>query len=324
MRTWKWVLGLAVLAMVSGTLFAGQRVKTIRAGNIVTTEGALHLGMVEMDKELDRLSGGAIRLKIYPNAQLGGLTELIESVQSGNLDMAVAASAFIANFAPDLTVFDLPFLLENYEQVDKLLDGDIGVGLLNKLSDSNIKGLGWFEVGFRSLAVAPRRIEKVSDVKGLRLRTMSNKMHQELFRALGCDPVPMDWGDAFTALQQGAIDGCENAISVMYDNKTYEVCKNGAVTNHVYTPAGLIMSMSRWNSFSPEEQAMIAKAAAVASKFAREENRRQEDVAIEKLAKVGMTFTRPDIAPFREMAKTVYDNHPELKDIVARVRKEIQ
>jgi tripartite ATP-independent transporter DctP family solute receptor len=318
------MLLLAFFTLISGMLFAGQRVKTIRAGNIVTTDGALHLGMVEMDKELDRLSRGGIRLRIYPNAQLGGLTELIESVQSGNLDMAVAASAFIANFAPDLGVFDLPFLLEDYEQVDKLLEGEIGVDLLNKLSESNIKGLGWFEVGFRSLAVTPRKIERVSDIEGLRIRTMSNKMHQELFRALGCDPVPMDWGDAFTALQQGAIDGCENAISVMYDNKTYEVCKNGAVTNHVYTPAGLIMSMDRWNSFSPEEREMVTKAAIVASKFAREENRRQEAVAIENLAKVGMTFTHPDIALFREKAKTVYNNHPELKDIVERVRKEVQ
>jgi tripartite ATP-independent periplasmic transporter solute receptor, DctP family len=324
MRTRKWALLLAVFVLTAAPLFAGQRVKTIRVGHIVTTEGAFHLALTEMDKELDKLSDGKIRLKIYPNGQLGMLIELIESVQSGNLDMAVAASAFIANFAPDLTVFDLPFLLDDYEQVDKLLDGEIGVGLLDKLGESNIKGLGWFEVGFRSLAITTKKINSVEDMEGLRLRTMSNKLHQELFRALGCDPVPMDWGDAFTALQQRAIDGSENSLSVMYDNKTYEVSKNGAITNHVYTPAGLIMSMDKWNSFTPEEQEIIVKAAAVAARFARDENRRQEEVAMENLTKVGMTFTYPEIEPFRKKAMAVYDMHPELKDVVAKVREQVK
>jgi TRAP-type C4-dicarboxylate transport system substrate-binding protein len=159
---------------------------------------------------------------------------------------------------------------------------------------------------------------------GLRLRTQSSRIHQELFRALGCDPVPMSLGDAFVALQQGAIDGFENSYSGMYDSKTYEICKFGAITNHVYTPAIYFMCLDRWNELTPAEQAMFLEAGAIAAKVARAENRRQEAAAVKNLEVEGMKFTTADLTEFRKKAMTVYDAHPELADSIAAIRDAIR
>lgn len=295
----------------------------IRTAHIVTLEGAFHKAFLVMDEDLQKQSGGTMKLEIFPNAMLGGLTELIEAVQTGNLDMAVSASSFITNFVPDLAVFDLPFLFKDYAHVDKVLDGELGQNLLAKMEANNIKGLAWWEVGFRSVANSKFAIQTVDDIKGIRIRTMSNQIHQELFRELGADAVPMDWGDAFVGLQQGAIDACENAISVMYDNKTYEVCPYGSVTNHVYTPAGLLMSIKRWNSFTEQQKTWLMDSVKAGTKMAREENRRQELTAIDNLKKVGMNFVYPDVEPMRKKVLPVYDRHPELQEAVKQVRAEM-
>ena len=317
------VLALCLLAGISaGAAGAGEKI--FRVGHITTTEYPFHKALLVMDEELGRRSNGTLRLRIYPNAQLGDLTELIESVQMGNLDMAISSTSFITNFCPTLNLFEMPFLFENYEQVDKVLESPVGDSFLAQVAEANLKGLGWFETGFRSMATRSRPVNGAEDMVGLRLRTQSSKIHQELFRALGSDPAPMSLGDAFVALQQGAIDGYENAYSGMYDNKTYEVCKYGSVTNHVYTPAMFFMSLDRWNGLGEEEQRIFAESALVAARVARAELRKLEEVAVENLAKEGMIFNTVDLTDFRKKAMVVYDNHPELAEHVAKVRELIR
>lgn len=308
--------------MFAGRAGAGEKV--FRVGHITTTENSFHKALLALDEELNKRTNGGLRLRIYPNAQLGDLTELIESVQMGNLDMAISSTSFITNFCSALDVFDMPFLFENYEQVDRVLDSPVGLSYLDKVADANLKGLGWFETGFRSMATRSKPIRDASDMVGFRLRTQSSKIHQELFRALGADPAPMSLGDAFVALQQGAIDGYENSYSGMYDNKSYEVCKYGSITNHVYTPAMLFMSLDRWNGLNETERKAFMESAAVAAKVARAENRRQEEAAVDNLSKEGMIFNTADLAEFRKKSMAVYDNHPELADAVAEVREIIR
>lgn len=293
----------------------------LKIGHASPEDSAFQVGLEAFKKQIEEKSNGTITVEIFPNGQLGSLRELVESVQMGNIDATVAASSYISNFCPEIAAFDLPFLLKDYDHVDKVLDGEAGKYLADQLPPKNLILLGWWELGFRNITTnKDHKINSVDDLKGLRIRVMANPIYQEMFQSLGCDPVPLDWSETFTALQQGTVDGQENSIASIYEGKIYEVNKYVAVTQHTYTPAGFIMSSKTWNKLSQEQQQIIIEAAANATKLQRQESRKREDEYIKVLKNNGMEFTYPDLTKFKEASEKVYEKHPELAQIVERVK----
>ena len=238
-------------------------------------------------------SNGRIQATVYPDGQLGkGERELLEAVQQGTIDIYVGSTGPISGFNPNIGILDLPFLFNDYGHVDKVLDGPIGQKLLDDLEKAQFKALAFWENGFRNLTNSRRAVRVPADARGLKIRTMENRMHMAAWEAVGANPVPMAWGEVYMALQQGTIDGQENPIAVIHSAKIYEVQKYLSMTQHVYSPAVLIVSLKKWQSMPRQDQEMLLKTAREVALYERQLGRDMEEKQIAELSDRGMKVER--------------------------------
>ena len=308
-------LALSCVAALSGCSQDDGKI-VIRMAQASAADGAIGLSMDNFAKDVEEKSNGRIVVHTFHNGQLGTERENIESVQMGNLDIAVVNQSVLVNFFPDISVFDLPYTITSAEHADKVFLGEIGQSFLNKLPEVRLHGLAIWESGFRNLTNSKREVNTADDVKGLRIRVMENKIHQDLWGALGADPVPMSWSDAYTGMQQGAIDGQENPATVIDKNNVVEVNKNMAMTEHCYSTVFLVMAPKTWDRLSPEDQKLITDCMNKASLDERALSRKMDKEAITTLESKGMVVTYPDKSLFIERSKPVREfyskDFPEL------------
>ena len=255
----KSVMGVAVMTALLLTGCGGQNDGkiTLRMAQASASDGAIGKSMDEFAQEVNEKSNGRISVHTFHNGQLGSERENIESVQMGDLDMAVVNQSVLVNFEPSIAVFDLPYTITSTEHADKVFLGEIGKEFLDKLQKVRLRGFAVWESGFRNLTNSKRPVNSVEDVSGLRIRVMENKIHQDLWAALGADPVPMSWSDAYTGLQQGALDGQENPATVIDKNNVVEVNKNMAMTEHCYSTVFILFSPKIWDRLSAEDQKLL-------------------------------------------------------------------
>ncbi|MCD8139594.1 MAG: TRAP transporter substrate-binding protein [Planctomycetaceae bacterium] len=299
-------LSVFALALVAATASAGQE---LRMSQVSAQDGAIGQSMDRWAKMVEERTEGRYVINTFHNAQLGAERDNVEGIQLGNLDIAVVNQSVLGNFVPEISVVDLPYVIQNYDHADKIFLGEIGKDFLARLDNVGIKGLAIWESGFRNLTNSKRDVNDVDDVSGLRIRVMENQIHQDLWRALGADAVPMAWGDAYTAMQQGAIDGQENPTTVIDKNNVVEVNKKLAVTEHCYATVFIIMSPARWASISPEDQKIFMETLDEANGFERELSRKMDAEAIETLKSKGMVVTTPDKAGFVEKSQPVREKY---------------
>ncbi|MCD8351615.1 MAG: TRAP transporter substrate-binding protein [Planctomycetaceae bacterium] len=299
-------LSLFALALVATTASAGQE---LRMSQVSAQDGAIGQSMDRWAKLVEERTEGRYVINTFHNAQLGAERDNVEGIQLGNLDIAVVNQSVLGNFVPEISVVDLPYVIQNYDHADKIFLGEIGKDFLARLDNVGIKGLAIWESGFRNLTNSKRDVNTVDDVSGLRIRVMENQIHQDLWRALGADAVPMAWGDAYTAMQQGAIDGQENPTTVIDKNNVVEVNKKLAITEHCYATVFIIMSPARWASISPEDQKIFMETLDEANGFERELSRKMDTEAVETLKSKGMVVTTPDKAGFVEKSQSVREKY---------------
>lgn len=238
--------------------------------------------------EVAKGTEGRFICKQFPSGALGGEREMIESVQLGTLDAVNTSTGPLGNFVPEVKIVDIPFLFRNYDHARKVMDGPVGQDLLNKMQDKGLVGLAWTENGFRHMTNNVRPIVNASDAQGLKMRTMENKVHMDGYKTFGILPTPMAFPELFTALQQGTVDGQENPIPVILSAKFAQVQKHLSLTNHVYSPAAIILSPQIWNQLSDEDKAVFVKAAQAAAKAQRQKVNDDEANGIAILKKDGM------------------------------------
>jgi len=210
------------------------------------------------------------------------------------------------------------------EHVDKVLDGPVGRKLLDDLEKANLKGLAFMENGFRNFTNSARPLEKPEDLKGLKFRTMENPVHLASVRSLGAQAVPMSWGEVYTSLQTGVIDGQENPVAIIWVNKMNEVQKYLSLTGHFYSPAPLTMSKKKFDKLKPEWQELFVKAALAAAAYERKTIRDAEKKQVEDLKSWGMDVRTVDKQLFVEAMKPAYTSfykkNPSWEAIVIEVR----
>jgi len=235
-------------------------------------------------------TNGRIEIRIYPAGQLGkGEREMTEGVQQGTIDLLVTSTGPQGGFSPSINILDFPFLFRDYAHVDSVLDGPIGRKLLDDFEKANLKGLAFWENGFRHLTNSKVPVKKVEDAKGLKIRTMENKVHLAAWKAAGLNPTPMAFGEVFTALQQKVIDGQENPVAVIYSSKFWDAGqKYFSFTAHVYSPAILMMSKKVFDSMPKEDQELFLKTALEVGKFQRKLNRDDEERKIKEMEARGV------------------------------------
>lgn len=225
-------------------------------------------------------SNGNIGVEVYSGAQLGDDTTATGMVVASQLEINNTSTAPLVGYVPELGIFDIPFLFEDEAEADKVLASEVGDYLNAKLADKGIINLAWNENGFRELTNSKRAVASVSDVAGLKIRTMENKFHQELWNSLGAAATPMSSSELYTALEQGTVDGEENPIANFYSYQFQEVQKYITISNHIYSPFLFDMSKKIWDTYDADTQAILSEAAAA---FGEEEKAINRQAAADNL-----------------------------------------
>lgn len=273
-------------------------------------------GFAKMKEILEEKSNGEITLEAHANAILGEEEETIELMQSGTLDMATVSAAPMTGFVDKYMACDLPFMFASPEEAYEFYDGPIGDELLEMTEEIGVIGLCWWENGFRNFTNDVKPIEKPEDLVGMKIRTMSSPVHVASMKALGANPTVIPFGELYSALQQGVVDGEENPIALIYSNKFYEVQDYLTLSRHFYDPSPLYISKITWDKLTADQQKIVMEAAIEARDYSRDIANSKEDGYIKEIEDSGTTvtiLTPEQIQAFQEATKDVYK---EFVDII--------
>jgi tripartite ATP-independent transporter DctP family solute receptor len=280
---------------------------TLNLGFVGGPQAPEAIGMGQMAKEIEEKTNGRIAVRLQGGGALGGDREVIEGVQLGTVDMTVSSTSVVANFVSDLKIFDIPFLFRDFDHADAVLHGPIGAEKLVACKDNGLIGLAFGGLGFRELTNNARVVKNADDVKGLKIRTQQNEMHIAVWRALGVLPTPMAIPEVYTALQQGVVDGQENPVGAIINNRFGEVQKYLSLTDHAFTPLAVLISPSAWSALSEDDQAIFSTAAKNAMDRTRKEVEAVSKSGLDVLRKQGVTAQEEvDKASFREKLRPVF------------------
>lgn len=300
----------------------GSDTKVYKVAHNLATDHPYHTGLVKFDELLKERSNGRFSLEIFPSAQLGSEREAIEGVQMGTIDMTLVSTAPLSGFSDSFLLVDLPFIFTSREHAYAVLDGEIGQQMFAGLDGTGIKGLTFFENGFRNVTNSKKPIVHPEDIKGIKIRTMENPIHMDSFRVLGADPTPMAFGELFTALQQKTVDAQENPIALMYSSKFHEVQNYLSLTGHFYAPASLLMNEGLWNDLSDEDRELILQCANDARDWQRETIKAMDDDVLKKFEEAGMVISEVDPVEWQEAMAPVYEQWQDKigKDLIEKVK----
>lgn len=321
------LISIVVLLIGSLSLLgsAADNSRVIKLSHVVNEKDSFHISALKFKEIVEEKTAGGIIIEIHPNAELGDERTLLEGMQMGTIDMGVITNGPIANFLPEIAVFEMPFLFGTPEEAYFVLDGSIGQKILKNLESMKLHGLAYSERGFRNLTNSVRAVNTASDMNGLKIRLMENPLYVDTFKALGANAVPMAWTECLTALSQGTIDGQENPVVVIYSFKLYESQKYMTLDRHTYAPATILTSLNVWNSLSPEDQKIFSEAAKEAGNAAREYNNNNEAEQLKVIKENGMEVTEnPDFDSFREAVKPVYEKYgPKFGSLLEEIQEEL-
>jgi TRAP-type transport system periplasmic protein len=288
----------------------------------------LEQGAVKFAEIVSAKSGGKMKVNLFPGGVLGGDAPNVSALQGGTIEIVVLNSGILASQVKDFAIYDFPFLFATPQEADAVVDGPFGQALHTKLADKGIVGLAYWELGFRQLTNNRRPINKVEDIAGLKLRVIPNAINIDWVKALGANPTPLAFPELYAALEQKAVDGQENPLSVILANKFAEVQKHLTLTNHQYNPQSMVFSKKVWDTLSPAEKKVLQDAALEAGTYQRTVSRDAASGTLAELKKAGMLVTElppAEMTKLRGLMKPVIDKHAATvgEDTVKGVMAEI-
>lgn len=315
MQRKRFVILFVCLVLISGILCANgeqeEGVKVIRAGHGQPIGTGLHQGFVYFKETLEEYSNGRMTVDIFDSGQLGGDRELTEGVQLGNVTMTAVSAANLGTFAKEFYVLDTYFMFRDRDHVYSVLDGPAGDAMLGGLMGKEIKGLGFWENGFRHLTNSKRVVNSTSDMVGLKIRVPDNPVQIAAWNSVGAGPAPMAWGELFTALQQKALDSQESTLESIQTMKFYEVQPYMTLTGHKYSPYVILMGASFYNGLTDDERSWVDMAIKDSIDKQRAFAAKNEKIAIKAIADSGRTeiteLSDSDRMEFRESMSTIFD-----------------
>ncbi len=312
------------LLPIVAVLFIGcnglSETKTIKLAHGLDVNHPVHKAMQRMGDELEKVSNGQMKMTIYPNQQLGTERECLELLQIGALDMTKVSGAVMENFSPRMRVFGLPFIFRDRDHAFKVFDGELGKELLEDCKKYRLKGLGYYDSGSRSFYTKKNPIETPEDLKGLKIRVMESKTAIGMVKALGGSPTPISWGEIYTSLQQGVIDGAENNPPSFYLSRHYEVCKYYTLDEHTIIPDVLVAGTHLWEGLSEQQQKWMGQVVENSIAYQRVLWLDAEEEALEAVQKAGVQVLRPDKTNFSEKVNTVYAEYRKDEEIDRLIR----
>ena len=315
-------LAAAVAISAFGAAFAQE--KTIKFTTQNPKGHPLVMGMEKFAEIVQAKSGGKIKVNLFPGGVLGGDAPVVSALQGGTIEMASMNSGILASQVKDFEVYDFPFMFASSKEADAVVDGPFGKKMHAKLEPKGLVGLTYWELGFRQITNSKRAINKVEDAEGLKLRVIPNAINVDWVKALGANPTPLACPEVYAALEQKAIDGQENPLTVIAANKFFEVQKYATLTNHQYNPQSVLISKKFWDTLSADDKKIISDAAVESTAYQRQQARAQAGTALDTVKKGGMQVNElapAELAKFREKMKPVVDKHGAA---IAETVKELQ
>ncbi|MDP2573731.1 TRAP transporter substrate-binding protein [Vibrio penaeicida] len=281
-----------IAALISIPLMALSlqvQAKNMRIGIGVPESHFEFVAMKKFEKHVEEYT--KINVDIYPSNQLGNDQEALEQIKFNAVQMNLPSPAVLGNIVKDFNILTLPFIFPTEEIANQVVDGAWGDELSSKLAKAGYVGLGYGNFGFRHVTNNVRPIESVSDLDGLKLRTMQNKAHLDAFRALGANPTPMAFSELFSSLQQGVVDGQENPYTNIYSQRLYEVQKYVSDTGHVYSWVVFVVGKKFYDGLSSVEQTTLQEASRIAIKHMRASVKTQDEKSLQSMIDAGLTYT---------------------------------
>lgn len=306
MKNHKLILSALTLgALLAAVLPAQAQERIIRWGHLNNADHPISFSVKKAAELAAAKSGGKINIREFPASQLGNEMQMQSAVRGGTQEMLSASTTSLAGVIKELALLDFPFLVSTPEQADALVAGPFGQALIDMLPEKDMIGLGFWGLGFRNATNSTRPIAKVEDFRGLKLRVIPNPVYLETFKAFNANPVPLNFGELYTALETRTVDGQENPYSVILSNKFYEVQKYVSATNHTFTQNIITISKKVWDRMSPEEQKILRESVAGTMAFHRDNTKTSADKALGELKAKGMQFNEIAPAEYARMQATV-------------------
>lgn len=297
-------------------------VTVLRLGHTLDTQHSVHKAMEYLGERLDYYSDGTMSVVIYPSSQLGTEREMVELLQIGSLAMTKVSASPLEGFAPEMKIFSVPYIFRDNDHFWRVLNSDLGDQLLSGIEDFRLKGLGYYDAGSRSFYTNDRPIETPSDLNGLKIRVLNSPTAVATVRALGGAATPVSWGELYTALQQGVVDGAENNPPSYYLSRHYEIARYYSLDEHTSVPDVMLASLPVWERLNEQQQTWLTKAMEDSVEYQRELWKTSTQESLEKVKAEGVTVVKPDKGPFVEAVKPFHKSFEgtPIGDLITQIK----
>lgn len=301
----------AILLVAIGLAGCGAEsdVRILKMGHDLDRSTPVHKAMVHMSERLAELSDGSMRLDIYSNGQLGSERELIELLQIGSLAMTKVSASPMESFVPSMKVFSLPYVFRSHDHFWRVLDSDIGQDFLEAGERVGLRGLGYYDAGSRSFYTVDTPVRSPEDLNGLKIRVQESQTSMRMVSALGGSPTPISWGELYTALSQGVVDGAENNPPSFYISKHYEVSNYYTLDEHTYVPDVVLISRYIWNSLDTQQQSWLQQAMDESVAYQKELWAQATEDALKAVEEYGVEIIYPDKTEFMDEVVSMHESY---------------
>ena len=326
-RKTSFIMGGIILSLLIGTTAYSLipkndgEVRILKLGHCLDTSHPVHLALEYMKKELEEISDGKMTLDIYSGGVLGSEVECCEQLQHGILDMTKTSAVTLENFVPTMSVFGLPYVFNSEDQYWKALNGEIGKKLLQAGDSKCLHGLCYYDAGSRNFYTKEKPIRTPADLEGVKVRVMNSQTAIAMVKALGGSPTPIAWGELYSALAQGTVDGAENNPPSFSSNKHYEVCKHFSFDGHTRVPDILLISNKIWDTLTDEQKGWLEQAAAASAEYECKLWKEKTEEAVATAKKEGVNFYDVDVSLFAEKVRPMLENveNPDVRELVKQI-----
>lgn len=305
----RWRGRLLVLSAV--TLLSACHVyddtRVLKLAHDLDQSSTVHKAMVHMADRLHELSDGTMRIDVYASGQLGNERELIELLQIGSLAMTKVSASPMEGFVPEMQIFSIPYVFRDHDHFWRVLESDIGQNLLTSGDHVRLRGLGYYDAGARSFYTVNKPVYTPEDLSGQRIRVQESPTSMRMVRALGGSPTPISWGELYTALSQGVVDGAENNPPSFHLSAHYEVAKYYTLDEHTYVPDVVLISSYIWSTLSEQEQAWLQQAMDESVVYQRQLWAEATEEALAIVQAAGVEVIYPDKEPFMVAVQEMHE-----------------
>ena len=319
-------LPLLLLALLSiGCSVSEKGVTVVKLAHALDPFHPVHEAMEYLARRVDEKSGGAMRIDIYHSQQLGSERELLELLQIGSLGIAKTTTAVLEGFSRRYQIYGMPYLFRDREHYFRVLEGDLGKSLLLECEEFWLRGLCYYDSGSRSFYTKGRPVHTPDDLIGMKLRTPESPIAIKLVNILGGSATPISYGELYTALQQGIVDGAENNPPTLLSSRQYEVIDYYSLDEHTSVPDILAISTHVWNRLTKQEQTWLQEAADESYHYQKKIWRRAVSEAMAKLEEFGVQIVYPDKALFAQKVAPLYEvaaSDPQIGDLIRTIRNQ--